>query len=146
MRLTAKKNMESAESILEKRELKKTPVRLDVLKALTDSPSALSQHEIEEKFDKSFDRITLYRTLKSFEEKGIVHRIYNSFGEAKYAICHDSCEEHAHTDHHLHFNCLRCKRTFCINEVHVPHFHLPKGMQALHYNFSVEGICDKCKV
>lgn len=137
--------MHTAAQILEEKELKKTPIRLDVLEALIDSTSALSQHEIEQKFAKNFDRITLYRTLKSFEEKGVVHRIYNSFGEAKYALCQDNCEEHSHSDHHLHFNCLKCKSTFCINEVHVPHFHLPKGLQAVHYNFSVEGFCEKCK-
>jgi Fur family transcriptional regulator, ferric uptake regulator len=137
--------VEKADHILDKKQLKKTPVRLDVLNALIGEKAALSQHEIEKKFEKHFDRITLYRTLKSFEEKGVVHRIYNSFGEAKYALCHDDCEEHAHSDHHLHFNCLQCKRTFCINEVHIPHFHLPKGMQAVHYNFSVEGVCAECQ-
>lgn len=130
--------------ILKSKELKKTPVRQLVLGALLDSASALSQHEIEEKFNNQFDRITLYRTLKSFEEKGVIHRIYNSFGEAKYAVCAEGCHEHSHSDHHLHFNCVRCKRTFCINEAHIPHFHLPEGMKAIQYNFSVEGICKDC--
>ncbi len=137
--------MKAAVQILEEKELKKTPIRLDVLEALINSTSALSQHEIEAKFNNSLDRITLYRTLKSFEEKGVVHRIYNSFGEAKYALCQDNCEEHAHTDHHLHFNCLHCKRTFCINEVHIPAFSLPHGLVAVQYNFSVEGVCEKCR-
>jgi Fur family ferric uptake transcriptional regulator len=137
--------MKSANQILEKKGLKKTPARLDVLEALLESNSALSQHEIELKFEKHFDRITLYRTLRSFEEKGVIHRIYNSFGEAKYALCHDTCEEHAHSDHHLHFNCLNCKRTFCINEVHIPAFTLPEGLVPIQYNFSIEGICEKCK-
>lgn len=132
--------------ILKNKNLKRTPIRFDVLASLVDSPNALSQSEIEHRFDKSVDRITLYRTLKSFEEKGIIHRIYNSFGEAKYAICSGTCLEHSHDDHHLHFNCLKCKRTFCINEVHIPHFHLPEGIKALHYNFSVEGFCKDCNV
>ena len=133
-----------ANDILKSKDLKKTPVRQQVLSALIESTSALSQQEIEHKFNNQFDRITLYRTLKSFEEKGLVHRIYNSFGEAKYAICSDECHEHSHSDHHLHFNCVKCKRTFCINEAHIPHFHLPVGMKALQYNFSVEGICKDC--
>jgi len=136
---------EKAERILKKRELKKTPVRHIVLQALIESPSALSQHEIEKKFVQHFDRITLYRTLRLFEEKGVVHRIYNSFGEAKYAICSEGCHEHAHSDHHVHFNCLKCKGTFCINEVHIPSFQLPKGFSPIHYNFSIEGLCKNCE-
>ena len=135
---------EKAGELLRAKKLKITPVRQDVLEALLWSKNALSQSDIEAKFFKSFDRITLYRTLKSFEEKGIVHRIYNSFGEAKYAICSDSCQEHAHSDHHLHFNCLRCKATFCISNAHVPNFELPKELVVLHYNFSVEGFCKEC--
>jgi len=133
-------------TVLTGKGLKRTPVRQKVLSALIESVTALSQHEIEQRFDQHFDRITLYRTLKAFEEKGVVHRIYNSFGEAKYAVCQEGCHEHAHSDHHLHFNCVKCKRTFCINEVHIPHFHLPEGMTPLHYNFSIEGICKDCKV
>ncbi len=131
--------------ILKSKDLKRTPVRQMVLTSLLESSFALSQNDIEKKFENQFDRITLYRTLKSFEEKGVVHRIYNSFGEAKYAICSEGCHEHSHSDHHLHFNCLKCKHTFCITEVHIPHFHLPDGMQALQYNFSVEGFCKSCR-
>ena len=132
------------EEVLASKSLKKTAVRLRVLEVLSDSDIALSQNQLEDKFANQIDRTTLYRTLKLYEEKGIIHRIYNSFGEAKYATCHDHCKEHAHSDHHLHFNCLKCKGTFCINQIEVPTFKLPAGMLALHYNFSVEGFCEKC--
>ncbi len=133
------------EDVLTSKNLKKTTVRIQVLQALTNSNIALSQHQLEEKFANQIDRTTLYRTLKLYEEKGIIHRIYNSFGEAKYAACLDHCQEHAHSDHHLHFNCLKCKGTFCINQVEIPAFKLPEGMLAIHYNFSVEGVCEKCR-
>lgn len=135
----------SAEEILLDKDLKKTNVRVQVLDSLLNSPTALSQSQLEEHFAHQFDRITLYRTLKLYEEKGIIHRIYNSFGEAKYAACSNHCHEHSHSDHHLHFNCLKCKSTYCINSIEIPAFELPEGMLALQYNFSVEGVCEKCR-
>ena len=136
---------DSVDSILTSKNLKKTSVRVQVLETLLKSNQALSQGQLEENFSQQFDRITLYRTLKVYEEKGIIHRIYNSFGEAKYAACTSHCNDHAHSDHHLHFNCLRCKSTVCINSVEIPAFKLPEGMVPVHYNFSVEGICEICK-
>ena len=35
------------------------------------------------------DRITIYRTLKTFEEKGIVHGIEEGTTEVKYALCQE---------------------------------------------------------
>ena len=133
------------EQVLVLNKIRKTSVRVLVLNALSESKIALSPAELESSFGNQTDRITLYRTLKLYEEKGLIHRIYNSFGEAKYAACLDQCKEHAHSDRHLHFNCLKCKGTFCMNHIEIPLFTLPEGMMALHYNFSVEGICSTCR-
>ncbi len=40
-----------------------------------DSNGALAHADIEKKTGESFDRVTVYRTLQSFVEKGIVHLI-----------------------------------------------------------------------
>ena len=50
--------------------------------------SGTSIEVLEKAFPKS-DRITMYRTLKTFEEKGILHSIKGEGDEAKYALCND---------------------------------------------------------
>ncbi|HEX8349604.1 MAG TPA: hypothetical protein VF598_06570, partial [Hymenobacter sp.] len=58
--------------------LRQTPVRLGVLRALQAALYALSGHEIEQLLGPGIDRITLYRTLRSFEEKGLIHRVMDA--------------------------------------------------------------------
>jgi mannose-1-phosphate guanylyltransferase len=55
---------------LDNQGLKKTELRLAVLKILSEANSPLSADEISQKLKKvSFDRATLFRTLKTFTEK-----------------------------------------------------------------------------
>ena len=75
--------------------------------------------ELENDFPKS-DRITIYRTLKTFEQKGIVHSINNGTGEVKYALCDEYCTAVAHTDQHPHFQCERCEKITCIDRKELP--------------------------
>ncbi|MGE8513212.1 MAG: transcriptional regulator, partial [Chryseobacterium culicis] len=51
---------------------KPTSMRILVYDFLSSQEAALSLSEIENHFENA-DRITIYRTLKTFEEKGIVH-------------------------------------------------------------------------
>src|SRR5690554_2095003 len=88
-----------------------TSMRILVYDFLAAQTSALSLSEIEEALYPA-DRITLYRTLKTFEEKGIVHSIQENH-TSTYSLCNDECQEGDHQDTHLHFYCKRCKQTTC---------------------------------
>ena len=48
---------------------------------------------------KSTDRVTLYRTLQTLSDKGIIHKAAHIDNEDYYAICEHSCtaDEHIHT-------------------------------------------------
>ena len=59
------------EEILQEHDLKNTSCRKYVINRLLDSHTALSEDEIKETFPNLFDRVTLYRTLKTLEEKDI---------------------------------------------------------------------------
>jgi Fe2+ or Zn2+ uptake regulation protein len=74
--------------------------------------------EIENHFENA-DRITIYRTLKTFEEKGIVHSIQENT-TTKYKLCEDDCDEKTHKDWHLHFYCKICKQTTCKEDISFP--------------------------
>jgi len=75
---------------LESREVRPTAMRLLVMRYLLDKKVAASLSDIEAHFDNS-ERTTLYRTLKTFEEHGIVHQIDDGTGIAKYALCEPHC-------------------------------------------------------
>jgi Fur family transcriptional regulator, ferric uptake regulator len=123
--------------------LKKTTVRIAVLKQLTESGNALSQPELETVFEGRENRVTVYRVLRDFEEKGLIHRVYDVEGTARFALCR-SCTEYQHHDEHLHFNCIECKNVICLDSVHVSIPILPIGFKVKNIHFTVEGVCEKC--
>jgi Fur family transcriptional regulator, ferric uptake regulator len=93
--MVSKKNNYQFEDLLEKRHLKKTGPRLRVLSMLASKNVATSQPDLESVMD-DVDRVTLYRILSTFEEKGIIHKVFDLQGTANYALCTSDCEEHHH--------------------------------------------------
>lgn len=134
----------NTESILKKHDLRVTQFRIDVLNLFYGSKKALSANEIEQQMLES-DRITLYRTLKSFEEKGVIHKAIDGTNIQKFALCESECTEHHHQDEHVHFHCIACSNTFCLEGVSVPTLTLPDGYVVNQANLIVNGICKQCK-
>lgn len=135
--------MKNTLDILKKNNLRATPIRKELLQLFLNSENALSSHDIEKKLS-DLDRVTLYRTLKSFQEKGIIHRAFDNTDTTKYASCNDHCDAHAHHDEHLHFHCSECDSTFCVDEIPIPKLEMPVGFTAQKTNIVVDGICEKC--
>ncbi len=131
------------EQILKKHQLKRTSVRKGLLTIFLNSETALSHAMIEKQVE--YDRVTLYRTLNTFEEKGIVHKIMNFEGVAEYALCASGCAEDHHHDHHIHFYCEKCRKTSCMPEEYTPKIELPTEYQVKEIQFSVKGVCPTCK-
>jgi len=133
------------EHFLTDHQLKKTPIRQEVLGLYLSKPYALSQHDIEVALaKKGYDRITLYRTLKTFEECGLIHKVYNTAGVAKYAVCGETCSHAGHTDEHAHFNCMKCENTYCLPSVTAPQVSVPKGFKSMHFTYNIDGVCETC--
>ncbi len=130
------------EEPLIRRKIKPTAMRQLVLKALTDQKTALSLSELEQKFDR-VDRVTLYRTLKTFEENKLIHAIDDGTGSAKYALCQEACECHPN-DLHVHFHCTKCRQTYCLHDIQIPDINLPQGFSLDNVNMVVKGICANC--
>lgn len=135
--------METVLSILKSNDLRVTPVRKELLTLFIESEIALSNQDIEDQLEE-VDRVTLYRTLKSFQEKGIIHRAHDGTDTARYAACSSGCSSHAHHDEHLHFHCEKCDSTFCVDEIPIPKIEMPSGFLAKKMNIIVDGICEKC--
>lgn len=129
------------ENILVRKNTKPTSMRILVYDYLMGQDVALSLTEIENHFDR-VDRITLYRTLKTFEEKGIVHGIQEN-NTTKYVLCHDGCNEQTHKDWHLHFYCKICKQTTCKEDFTIPQ-DIPKAFRIDEIRLFAKGICENC--
>lgn len=102
--------------ILKQYTLKVTPVRLQVLEVLVNSKVALSHADVTEKIaDDSIDKVTLYRTLNIFHEKGLIHKVANEDRNWLYAL-HLHEEITSDVDHnHAHFICDTCDKIFCFD-------------------------------
>ena len=106
--------------------------------------TALSSYEIEKKFE-DLDRITLYRTLKTFEEVGIIHQAVDVSGKSKYALCSEDCSTHQHEDHHAHFYCKKCEKTVCLDDIKIPAINLPNKFRLEDSQLVLSGVCDACQ-
>lgn len=131
------------ENILNNKKIRLTAMRLLVMETLSDQKSAISLSELEKSFEKS-DRITLYRTLKTFQEKGLVHSIDDGTGAPKYALCEEGCECDMEKDLHVHFHCRICSETFCMPKYKIPEIELPIKFKAEEANLVVKGVCANC--
>lgn len=124
------------------RNIQPTAMRLLVLEELQKLPVAVSLNELEANFDRA-DRITLYRTLKTFQKHKLVHGIDDGTGSLKYALCSENCECRPE-DQHAHFHCNKCDLTFCLNDFHLERTALPKDFIMQEMNLVIRGLCDHC--
>ena len=131
--------------ILKRNQLSITDSRKKILELFVNNNGALEHADIEKKTGEKFDRVTVYRTLQSFLEKGIIHAIPTSDNSVRYALCKDDCKEGHHHDNHVHFICKECKTTICLEDVTIPEVKLPVGFQPTEYQMVVSGICKECQ-
>lgn len=134
---------ENLKSILKAHQLRITDCRLDVIQLFLKEKSALSQSDLENAFAQ-YDRVTLYRTLNSFLESGILHKIPNETGTATYGLCHDTCTPDHHEHNHVHFKCNTCGQIECLEEKVTHNVTVPDGYKVDGINMIVDGVCSKC--
>lgn len=130
------------QNMLTEKKIPATAVRLLVLDAFLAAQKALSLADLEEILYPT-DRSTLYRTLKTFEKKGLIHGVQEN-NTTQYLLCHDGCREGHHHDNHLHFYCTQCKNTTCLDEVNFNHIELPSDYQIAEMKLVASGICSAC--
>ena len=130
--------------ILKQNGLSITGSRKKILDIFIHSNGALAHADIEKSVSVGFDRVTVYRTLQSFVEKGIIHLIPTTDNSIKYALCKNDCEAGHHHDNHVHFICDSCSKTICLDDVTIPKVKLPKGFKPGHAEMMVTGVCGDC--
>lgn len=133
-----------AAEILKDHQLRVTSCRSDVLHTFLKKGIALSHSDLEETLKENFDRVTIYRTLKTFLESDLIHKVLDDTGVTKYALCHHDASEKHHDHEHVHFKCNVCGETQCIAEIALPSISLPEGFIIKEKSLLVQGICNKC--
>src|SRR5437667_3522013 len=126
------------DDILRRNSLSVTESRKKILNLFLTMHGALAHGDIERKAGEKFDRVTIYRTLQTFVDKGIIHTIPTPDNSIRYALCRDDCSGGHHHDHHIHFICGNCHQTYCLDDVVTPDIKLPKGYSASHVEVVVE--------
>jgi Fur family ferric uptake transcriptional regulator len=134
----------NAKDLLKEHDLRVTDSRAQVLDVFMGQGLALSQPDIERALGDDFDRVTIYRSLTAFLEKGLIHKVLDDSGAAKFALCIHDQETHKHNDSHVHFKCMECGTTKCMDELGFPDFKAPEGYSFESTNVLVQGICPKC--
>jgi Fur family ferric uptake transcriptional regulator len=132
------------DELLRKSQLSVTGGRRKILEFFLQHDGALSHSDIEKKAGERFDRVTVYRTLQAFVEKGLIHSIPTPDNSIRYALCKDECAGGQHRDDHVHFICNTCGNTVCLEEVVIPAIRLPRGYVAQQVEMLVSGVCKTC--
>ena len=120
-----------------------TDAQRSILKILREQSEALSHDGITARMPEKVDRVTIYRILNRFVERGLAHRVVADDGRQYFASCEEGCG-HGSAEHgHVHFRCVICDKVECLEEP--LQFSLPAGYVADNYNLMLSGTCGDCK-
>jgi len=102
----------------------------------------LSQDQISDRLkSRVWNRVTVYRTLESLVEAGLVHRAFMEDRAWHFELA-DHCSEH---QCHPHFTCTRCGVTQCMTDISLPMAVIPrKGFVISRQQVRLEGLCPAC--
>lgn len=125
------------QDLLRQNQLSVTPFRVKLLKLLEQCHQPLSVQKIAEQFTEAVDKVTLYRNLETFEQVGLICRMYFNGQEALY--------EQRFTDHHHHhLICTSCGRIEDVPGCDVEPPRTGSGFQVHHHHLEFYGICHQC--
>ncbi|MFD1551097.1 hypothetical protein DNU06_04135 [Putridiphycobacter roseus] len=130
------------ENLLTKKNIRVTDFRTSVLEIFLKYKNAISITVIEENLEK-YDRITLYRTIKTFLKKGLIHEINVAGESTKLALCGQECMPDNHQHNHLHFHCNQCLNVYCL-PIPDPHKVELKNFKIDEYEIIASGTCNNC--
>ncbi len=132
--------MKEEENKLESHEIKPTAVRMLVWQEVCNKSETFSLADVE-RWMPYTERSSIFRALKLFAEHHLLHIIDDGTGIQKYCVCR--CE-HNHHINHIHFNCLKCGKTYCLEDYAIPIVEMPEGFKMQEAEYVVKGICKSC--
>jgi Fur family ferric uptake transcriptional regulator len=135
-------NNQYFKDLLHKRELKATSPRLNLLAIMQEYQTAMPFAAIQAAM-KATDRVTLYRTMESLKEQGIIHTAFKDNNESYYALCGQTCNKKHHHHDHIHLKCVKCNSVTCQKpnkaiEIAIDNVEIYK------VSVNIEGLCTGC--
>jgi Fur family ferric uptake transcriptional regulator len=126
--------------------LRRTPVRTGVLDILAQERQPLSAQQILEKLPEGTDNVTLYRTLQTFAEKKLVHRVRGDDQVWRYGI---GSARDATRHEHAHFVCDECGTVECLDDAPAPRearkkYKMRNGYRVEYSEVLLHGTCREC--
>lgn len=135
--------MRSAPDVIREAGLRRTPARVAVLTTVEAYRRPLTHAELSADAALSgLDAITLYRTLATLEEAGLLHRVHGIDGVWRY--CAQPPVGAGCPGNHAHFLCSRCGAMQCLLDQPMPRVQVPAGAQVAGRHFVVFGRCAAC--
>lgn len=120
-----------------------TAVRLLIWRTIRNEISnAFSLADLQDRLY-TVDKSTLFRALTLFSEAGLLHLIDDGSGMQKYCVCH--CPNHDHLHGHIHLTCVKCHKTWCIEDIEIPAVKVPDDFQVTETEYIIKGICKRCR-
>ena len=126
------------ERLLRERGVRATPIRLRVLSALLGHHEAVAAPALLEELrrENPTDKVSLYRTLETLCQEGLLTRHEAGDGSVRYCAAGP-----AHPEHH-HFYCLSCGRLYCLGQDAVQVGTSVPGVR--HVSVRLDGTCGAC--
>ena len=128
--------------LLKNKSIRITDFRVKVLEVLERNANAVSIKTIEGELG-NFDRTTLFRTLNTFIDKGLIHEVQLPNEEKMLALCSTSCNVNGHEHEHIHFKCNNCKEVYCKKPSTNPKIMID-GFVIQSIEINTTGICSNC--
>lgn len=133
--------MMMAEELLQKHGVRPTAVRILVWRAIEQIDGAFCLYDIEAAIP-TLDRSSIFRSLRLFTDRHLLHEIDDGSGFCKYCVCR--CTDENHHVHHVHFTCTKCGKTFCITNQLIPEVTLSPGFSVEEAEYVIKGLCPDC--
>ena len=133
--------MERIEEHLTEHGVKPTAVRILVWEQASRQQETFTLSDMEG-WMPHIDRSSIFRALRLFAEHHLLHEIDDGSGQQKYCVCRCTNSQHLN---HIHFTCLKCGQTYCLEDYQIPLVQLPEGFDMEDAEYVIKGVCPHCK-
>ena len=132
---------QEASTILKENGLKITQNRLDVLAVFLDSDKAYLLSDLEIIFRSQHDRSSIFRSLQTYTEKGILEKFRNASGTAIYTLNHHKPDCNGKS----HFKCKDCETVVSLPYLPEEYLQVLGKNKIETMNLLIEGTCENCQ-
>jgi Fur family transcriptional regulator, ferric uptake regulator len=128
-------------AILKENGLKITQNRLDVLCVFLGSEKAFTLLDLEKIFSLKHDRSSLFRSLQTYSEKGLLEKFCNANGTFVYTLNRHNPDCNGKS----HFKCKDCETVVSLPNLPTAYLELLGNNKMDTINLLIEGTCESCQ-